>query len=128
MTSHLAHLRVVVGDYDDLQSLRSWLRDEDALRGRVDLVRAAAAPDRMGSLSDALIIALGAGGTLTVLARAIPDWLLRHKNVTIEITGPQGKSVTISATGVRDPRALIREVLDRNENESARQGLPDADQ
>ncbi|BDT96441.1 effector-associated constant component EACC1 [Nocardia sputorum] len=128
MTSPLAHLRVVVGDYDDLQSLRSWLRDEDALRGRVDLVRAAAAADRMGSLSDALIIALGAGGTLTVLARAIPDWLLRHKNVTIEITGPEGKSVTISATGVRDPRALIREVLARDENESARQGSPDADQ
>ncbi|MET9284795.1 effector-associated constant component EACC1 [Nocardia beijingensis] len=128
MTSHLAHLRVVVGDYDDLLSLRSWLRDEDALRGRVDLLHAAAAPDRMGSLSDALVIALGAGGALTVLARAIPDWLLRHKNVTIEIAGPQGRSVTISATGVRDPRALIREVLARNGNEVTGHGLPDADQ
>lgn len=128
MTSHLAHLRVVVGDYDDLLSLRSWLRDEDALRGRVELVHAAPAPDRMGSLSDALIIALGAGGTLTVLARAIPDWLLRHKNVTIEIAGPQGSSVTVSATGVRDPRALIREVLARNANQSAGHGLPDPDQ
>ncbi|MBF6466860.1 hypothetical protein IU427_16965 [Nocardia beijingensis] len=58
----------------------------------------------------------------------MPDTLLRHKNVTIEITGPEGKSVTISATGVRDPRALIREVLTRNETESARRVLPDADQ
>ncbi|MGW4328886.1 hypothetical protein ACWEKR_23675 [Nocardia sp. NPDC004573] len=42
-------------------------------------------------MSTALIIALGAGGTLTVLARAVPDSLLRHKNVTIEITGPGGE-------------------------------------
>ncbi|WP_420874159.1 effector-associated constant component EACC1 [Nocardia gipuzkoensis] len=46
----------------DLASLRSWLTEEDDLRGRVQVVPAAPEPGELSGLSDALVIAVGTGG------------------------------------------------------------------
>jgi hypothetical protein len=67
----------------------------------------------MGGLADGLIVALGGGGTLTVLARSLSVWLKqRRADVKIEVRGPDGRSVIVSTNRVSDPEAVIMSVLE----------------
>jgi membrane-associated two-gene conflict system component 1 (EACC1) len=107
-----ARLRLVTGDQDDLLSLHAWLTDEDALRGRVIVEREQHRPDQMGAIADVLVVALGAGGAVTVLARSVPAWLRRHADVTVEVSDNTGRTVKITATGPVDAQAVIQAALD----------------
>ncbi|MBN6035554.1 hypothetical protein JYK18_11685 [Amycolatopsis sp. 195334CR] len=51
-----------------------WFRDEDELRGRVDLVDAATRPGEMGGEIEALSVVLGSG-VLTQLVTSLFGWL-----------------------------------------------------
>ncbi|MFE6926329.1 hypothetical protein ACFVAV_35330 [Nocardia sp. NPDC057663] len=91
----------------DLASLRSWLIEEDDLRGRVQVVPTAPEPGKLGGLSDALVIAVGTGGVATVAIQAIANtviaWLrLRTGEVTVTVDRADGSSMTYHATNVRD--------------------------
>lgn len=104
-------LRLVTGDHDDLLSLRAWLTDEDSLRGRVFLDLAPARPGEMGGVAEVLVVALGAGGAVTALARSLPAWLRGHADVTVELTDQTGRTVKITARGAVDAQALIETTL-----------------
>jgi hypothetical protein len=86
-----------------LVSLNEWLRRIDELRGRVQLMRRASAPDEMGGVFDALVVAAGAGGALTVLANSLLVWLRqpRRSTVTVLVERPDGTRVEISGEHVR---------------------------
>jgi hypothetical protein len=98
---------------DDLRSLRSWLIDDDELRGRVELRQRDPEPGELGSLTDALMVAAGSGGALTALASVLISWL-RHRttDVTIKVTRSDGSGVEVSAQRLRgiDGPALSAEV------------------
>ncbi|MEU4711404.1 hypothetical protein AB0G00_33770 [Nocardia salmonicida] len=91
----------------DLASLRSWLIEEDDLRGRVQTMPAVPEPGKLGGLSDVLVIALGTGGVATVatkvLANTVIAWLrLRTGDVTVTVNQAGGSSMTYKATNVRN--------------------------
>ncbi|AUG81298.1 hypothetical protein CFP65_6652 [Kitasatospora sp. MMS16-BH015] len=97
---------------DELADLADWLRHEPELRGLVAFVGAEPGPGELGALADALAVAVGSGGALTVLAASLRAYLSqpRKSDVRIEVRGPE-HSVTVDATRVKDVEALLRETL-----------------
>lgn len=83
---------------DALRSLREWLVSDDSLRGRVHLVTVAPAEGTLGSGLDALTVALGNGGAVTVFATAAVTWL-RHRTgrMDIKVIRSDGATVEVSS-------------------------------
>jgi hypothetical protein len=103
----------VVGEHsgDELRSLREWLVSDSALRGRVHLVTAAPAEGTLGGGLDALTVALGNGGVVTVFATAAVTWLRRRTGrMDIKVTRPDGATVEVSSdvTRPQTPEELRR--------------------
>lgn len=97
---------------ETLRDLYAWLSREDELRGRVRLRSGRPEPDEMGAVAD-VIVAVVAGGGLTALGRSLTVWLRQlRSDVTIEITGPDGRTARVDAKRVRDAETLIHGVLD----------------
>ena len=82
----------------DLEFLHSWLRSEPELAGRVAQDRAEPLPGEMGALSEALIVSVGPGATVSALALSLKAFLSqpRGANVRIRIQG-EGRNVDITA-------------------------------
>jgi hypothetical protein len=99
----------------ELESLSDWLRGEPELAGRIGMAGANPRVGELGTLSDALVVAVGAGGTLSVLASSLAAWLSqpRRSGVHIRVQGETGRVVEVDADGVSGERveALVREVL-----------------
>jgi hypothetical protein len=99
----------------ELESLHDWLRGEPALGGLV--ARAAPRPreGELGTLTDALIVAVGEGGVLSVLAVSLNTWMSRPRrsDIRIKIEGAHGRVVEISAERLKseDVEALVRKAL-----------------
>ncbi|RKN32347.1 effector-associated constant component EACC1 [Micromonospora musae] len=95
----------------ELTSLLDWLRHEDELRGRVRLEHAPVRPEEMGAITDALLVSLGSGGAVAVLAGSLSTWLSqRDTSVEVHVAGADGRQVTLRAQRARDLSVLIREV------------------
>ena len=62
-----------------LESLDAWLQQEPGLGGRVRLIRSAPRPGELGSLAEALVVAVGSGGTVSVLAASLSGWLSQSR-------------------------------------------------
>jgi hypothetical protein len=83
----------------DLRALRSWLSGEEELRGRVRLRSEQPQPGTLGALPEALVVA---GPLVVALVPALISWIRsRHTEVSVELTGPDGRSVKITAGQVR---------------------------
>jgi hypothetical protein len=98
-----------------LESLDDWLRVEPSLAGRLRSSRPAPRDGELGAVADALVVAVGAGGTLSVLATSLHAWLSqpRRSDIRIRVQGDNGNVVEIIADLV-DPRhveTLLRQVL-----------------
>jgi hypothetical protein len=106
------------GDLADLESLQDWLGQERELTGRVRPSGPAPRRGELGTLVDALIVALGSGGAISVLAASLKNWLSlpRRSDITIKIDRGDGSSVTIDAKRVAvrqaDVESIIRQALD----------------
>ena len=100
---------------DALTELRSWLSDEDTLRGRVKVVPPASQPGQLGSWADTLVVAVGAGGALTTLARSLTVFLGRPRATAVKVTtvAPDGTRTEVTADHVRksDVESLLRIAL-----------------
>lgn len=108
----------------DYVSLRASLVAEDELRGHVRMVNAAPAPGTLGIPPEALVVALGQGGAITVLASALVTWL-RHRttDVTIKITGKDGSRTEVHARQARGAvslQGLVDEISKNMTSDSAR--------
>ena len=108
-------ISLISGDDADLESLDDWLRGERELTGRVAHATAPPQQGEMGVPPEALIVAVGSGGTLSVLAAALKAWvsLPRRSDVRIKIQGVDGHVVEIAADCVSDSRVddLVRQAL-----------------
>ncbi|WP_280432624.1 effector-associated constant component EACC1 [Nocardia brasiliensis] len=117
------HVRVeIVGNdasYSDLVSLRQWLAGEDEFRGRVRIADAPSSPGGMGGIGDALIVGLGSGGAIAVLAGSLNVWLQNQRSaITIKILSAAEREIEITAEGpaadviVRELRMSSNEIND----------------
>jgi Effector Associated Constant Component 1 len=104
-----------------LESLSNWLRGEPELAGLVSVTAAEPNAHELGTLVDALVVAVGSGGALSVLAMSLNTWLSqpRRSEVRIRVQGETGRIVEISADRISGERveALVRQALDRAASE-----------
>jgi Effector Associated Constant Component 1 len=117
--SNLALTITVDGDgtLDDMRSLWAWFTREDELRGRVELREGPPTPGTLGSVPEALLVALGPGGAGAVVASVLITWL-RQRSANVEIRASRtdhGTSIAVSARSVQGLdeaglRRLIAEV------------------
>jgi hypothetical protein len=99
----------------ELESLDAWLRGEPELAGHVSVAGAKPRAGELGALADALIISVGSGGALSVLAMSLSTWLSqpRRSDVRIRIQAETGEVVEISAdrVNVDQVEALLRQTI-----------------
>jgi len=102
---------------EDLADLTDWLTQEPELRGLVSAIPAAAKVGELGVLSDALVVAVGGGGTVSVLAASLKALLAqpRRSDVKIVIANTDGRRVEIDARRIPDVEALVRQVCGETE-------------
>jgi hypothetical protein len=107
----------VAGDrpVEGLAELLGWLRRESELRGLVVPGDAVPEPGTLGALSDLLMVAVGSGGTLSVLAASLQVFLAqpRRSDVRIMVASPDGRRVELDAKRVGDVDVgkLLRQTL-----------------
>jgi hypothetical protein len=107
-------LNVENDSLDHVESLGDWLLREPELRGCVTPRTRPPAAGEMGPVVDAIAIAAGSGGALTVLAASLRTWLAhpRRSDVKIKIRGADGRTVEVDAKRVADVPGLVREVVE----------------
>jgi Effector Associated Constant Component 1 len=103
------------GSAAGVESLSDWLRGEPELAGRLRVAGPAPGEGELGALADVLMVAVGSGGTLSVLAASLKAWLAqpRRSDVRIRVQRDGGETVEIDANRIDDERvdALIRQAL-----------------
>ena len=99
-----------------LESLDDWLKDEPRLAGRVRMSGNVPGEGELGALGEALVVAVGSGGTLSVLATSLHAWLSqpRRSDVRIRVQGDNGRIAEIAADRIdaAQAEALLRQALD----------------
>jgi hypothetical protein len=98
---------------DQILDLAGWLRDEDALRGRVHLVKPVLQAGEMGGIPTTLSIILSGSGTGAVAIRSYFTWLkARHSAVRtrIHLKDNDGRELSIELSGAAEPIAVLDEV------------------
>jgi len=99
----------------EVESLGDWLRGEPELAGTLRVAGPTPGKGELGAVADVLVIAVGSGGTLSVLATSLKAWLAqpRRSDVRIRVQHDGGETVEIDANRIDDERvdALIRQAL-----------------
>lgn len=99
-TARLEVISEINETLDELASLRLWLSNEPELRGSVTPIERPLAEGAMGGVADALAVAIGSGGALTILTTSVSTWLrTRRSTISIKLTRPDGTAEIISASG-----------------------------
>ena len=110
--------RIAVDGRDaDRESLCDWLRNEPELRGRLQLSAAPTPDGTMGAPTDLVVqvsaALAGASAIWAALAKSLSVWLVqRRSDLTITVTGPDGRKVSVSAKRAVDPEQILRRVLE----------------
>lgn len=98
-----------------IESLSDWLHGERELAGRLRLTGPVPGQNELGALADVLVVAVGSGGTLSVLATSLKAWLAQpHKpDFRVRVEGADGLTVEIDAkrADVTSVLTLLRETL-----------------
>lgn len=100
----------IEAETDLLHSLEEWLRDVDALRGRVRLGTRPPGPGRMGDGEPVLLVGVEAGSQAGALSRTVELWLrMRGAGVTLKLR--VGQRVTeLDLHGDVDLDLVVRQV------------------
>jgi hypothetical protein len=110
------------GSSKELESLYDWLRADVEIAATVGQRKQPPREGEMGSMVDALIVAVGSGGAITVLASLLKAWVLqpRHAGVRLHLENhPNGKRIMeVDADRMRteDINALFAELRKLNES------------
>ena len=86
---------------EDLHSLYAWLAPNAG--GRVTLQTRLPGPGELGFAVEAVMVSLAPGGVVAGVVAAVATWLScrRAGEVTVRITGANGRSVEVTAKQVR---------------------------
>jgi Effector Associated Constant Component 1 len=106
-----AHIRIVGATSEDWSALRHWLDDEPELRGKIRTIRSPIGETELGSVTEVLDVALGAGGAGTVLASSLITWL-KTRRTTAKITVEAAdRMVTLDIKTIHDVTPLLKQIL-----------------
>lgn len=98
-----------------IESLSDWLRGEPELAGRLRVAGPMPGEGELGALADVLVVAVGSGGTLSVLATSLKAWLAQPhgQHVRIRVRREGGETVEIDADRIdaEQADALLRQAL-----------------
>ncbi|MEV0251861.1 hypothetical protein AB0H76_35100 [Nocardia sp. NPDC050712] len=98
-------------DRDHLVALNEWLNAEDQLRGRIRPVSQPIQENELGTVADALTVALATGGAGSVLASSLITWL-KTRQTSAKVTVKSGRrSVTLDIQTIEDVEPLLRQLL-----------------
>ncbi|WP_439377793.1 effector-associated constant component EACC1 [Amycolatopsis lexingtonensis] len=113
-------IAVSVNDPALEESLLDWLRGDPELRPAVKKRYAAPKPGELGTIADAIMISVGSGGALTVLASALKAWVQRPRGKHVVLRVSRGDRVA-EIDAERVDSGDIEAILDRvfREGESA---------
>lgn len=118
----------VEGQDTETASLWDWLRHEPELRGRLRASGAPAQDEAMGvPIELVVVLATATVAVASALARSLSTWLVqRRSDLTVTVTGPDGRQVSVSSRRVPDPEKLLRMMLEATEPKPvAEQAPPD---
>lgn len=106
-----AWIRIAGGTSEEFAALGEWLGSESELRGRVRIVRGTISDTELGSVTELLTVALGAGGAGTVLISSLKTWLVTRRT-TAKITVESAKgTVTFDIQTVGEIGPLLEQIL-----------------
>lgn len=125
----MAEVRIAA-DEQDIDTLWDWLRHEPQLQGRISM-GTVPAPDGAMGVPVELVVALVTSASF--LAGALSRWLVererqRRCDVTIKVTGPDGRQVSVSARRVPNSEQVLRAALETSNPGSITPALPDTAQ
>lgn len=106
----------LAGSDDDakaLEDLTSWLRGERELTGRVTLSRPLPRQGEMGSLAEAVVVAVGAQGALTVLAESLRAWFAQPRRSAMKLKIATGPDTVIELDADRVRSSDLDQLLGR---------------
>ncbi|MFE3947798.1 hypothetical protein ACFXPV_38970 [Streptomyces sp. NPDC059118] len=106
-------VRLVDGDAVDVAALWQWLNDERDLRGRVVRTSATVGATELGGVADLLTVAVGAGGSGTVLATSLIAWIRTRRTTATVTVEANGRRVTLDIATVDDISPLLHELVAR---------------
>jgi hypothetical protein len=102
----------VEGDHaDELRALYAWLGEEQELRGQVRLAQAAPGSTQLGAVTDAIVVALGAGGAGTVLVSSLVNWVKTRRPALRLTVEASGRKVELELESVADAAPILKQVL-----------------
>lgn len=98
-----------------VESLSDWFRGEPEIARGLRVAGPIPGEGELGALADVLVVAVGSGGALSVLATSLKAWLAqpRRSDVRIRVQRDGGQTVEIDASRVDGERvdALLRQAL-----------------
>jgi hypothetical protein len=113
-------LTMTDGSSDELRSLRTWLVQEEDLRGRVTLTQdGPPEPGTLGTALEALSVSIGSGGAVTVLVTGILSWIRqrygqgrRESTTVIELRRPDGgrAKISVPTAGTWSPAEITAQI------------------
>jgi hypothetical protein len=104
---------VMLDSPKELPELAKWFRADADLRGDSRLVGQSIEAGEMGAAFDAVAIAVGSGGMVTVAIHSLFTWLSQRqkdKSVHIKLKRDDGQEASVDVVGVSDPEKLIAEI------------------
>lgn len=112
MAAGTAEIRIEPADQSDeeLRQLASWLRDEDELRGKVDLSDGPITPGHMGGVVETVTVVV-TSSTATALVTSLFTWLGRRREsarVTVTVESATGERIDLSCASPADADNLLR--------------------
>jgi hypothetical protein len=102
----------IAGNEEDLRSLAKWLRDEDALRGRVSLTDRPIAAGQMGGVLDSVVVVL-TSATAGQLIKSVFGWLAAKRDaaaVVLKARNARGAEIELKCGSATDASAVIGEL------------------
>jgi hypothetical protein len=102
-----------------LESLSDWLRAEPELNGRVSVISAEPREGELGGIMDAVVVAAGSGGTLSILAASLKTWLSRPHGTDVRIVRVESDKSKVEIEAHRLDRATADELIRKALGESS---------
>jgi Effector Associated Constant Component 1 len=112
-----AQIRISGGDEaGEYAALLKWLYGEDELRGRIRTANGPIGETDLGPAVQLLTVALGTGGTGTVLASSLKIWLKSRKTTAKITVESSGRSVSLDIETADEVAPLLEQILRVRDN------------
>lgn len=106
-------ITLATGSPPEAFALKAWFDDLPDLRGRSTVQVGPAQVGNLGGVSDVLVVALGSGGAVSVVAGALVRWFsVRQRSHPLKLTVTNGKKkVSIEVDQTTGSADLVTKIL-----------------